>query len=115
MIKPRKADRLTLAVDFDGVIHSYASGYCGDECIPDPPVPGALKWMIEASAFYRIVIHSSRCKTDSGIFAIREWLKLWYTTEIPGAPEISDFIEISAVKPPAWLSLDDRAICFDGT
>jgi hypothetical protein len=29
-----------LCLDFDGVLHSYTSGWKGAAVIPDPPVPG---------------------------------------------------------------------------
>jgi hypothetical protein len=38
-----------LCVDFDGVIHSYSSGWQGADIVNDPPTPGALAWLAKAS------------------------------------------------------------------
>ena len=38
-----------ICLDFDGVIHSYTSGWKGAAVIPDPPVPGALEFIVEDS------------------------------------------------------------------
>jgi hypothetical protein len=39
-----------LCVDFDCVIHSFKSGSQGDNTIiPDPPNPGALEWLWNAT------------------------------------------------------------------
>ena len=34
-----------LCLDFDGVIHSFKSGWKGAGKIPDPPVEGAIEWI----------------------------------------------------------------------
>ncbi len=34
-----------LCIDFDGVLHSYSSGWKGVDTIPDPPVDGAIEWL----------------------------------------------------------------------
>lgn len=95
----------TVVFDFDGVIHSYKSGWKGTTIIPDPPVDG-IKTVIEdlLEKGYRVVIVFSRCNTSEGIDAIRNWLKHH------GFP----WLEVMAEKPPALVYVDDRAICFDG-
>ena len=95
----------TVVFDFDGVIHSYSSGWHGEGVIPDPPVPGIKKAIAEIrAAGYEVVVVSARCSTMEGYGAIRAWLY--------------DYgIEVDAVKtekPPAVVYIDDRAICFDG-
>ena len=95
----------TICFDFDGVIHSYVSGWHGNAVIEDPPVPGiaqAIKDIREAG--YEVIIHSTRCKTAGGMSAIGNYL---YKNgiEVDGC---------SANKPPAIAYIDDRAICFDG-
>ena len=95
----------TVVFDFDGVIHSYTSGWQGPDVIPDPPVPG-IKEAIEEirAAGYAVVVVSTRCTTEKGYGAIRAWL-------------IDNEIEVDALmtgKPPAIAYIDDRAICFDG-
>lgn len=94
----------TVVFDFDGVIHSYTSGWQGVDVIPDPPVPG-IKEAIEAiRQTYRVVVISARGTTYGGEKAIKEYLK-------------KHGIEVDAIttkKPPAVCYVDDRALCFDG-
>jgi hypothetical protein len=55
MSKP-VGERYTVAVDFDGVIHSYASPWVNAETIPDPPVDGAIAWLNEIADDFEVVI-----------------------------------------------------------
>lgn len=95
----------TVVFDFDGVIHSYKSGWMGANIIPDPPVPGIGKAIADIrEAGYEVVVVSARCATLGGYGAIRAWL-------------MDNGIEVDGVKtekPPAVAYIDDRAICFDG-
>lgn len=95
----------TIVFDFDGVIHSYTSGWKGVDIIPDPPVPGIRDAIDEIrAAGYRVVVVSTRCSELGGLGAIRKFME-----------ENNIFVDdISAHKPPALVYIDDRAICFDG-
>ena len=95
----------TIIFDFDGVINSYTSGWQGHaEIIPDPPVPGIKAAIEEIRKEFRVVIVSSRCSHPGGIMAIKLWLQKYGIT-------VDD---INATKPPAHITVDDRAITFDG-
>jgi len=65
----------TVAVDFDSVIHSYSSGWQGAKVIPDPPVPGAIDWLLQLTERADVVILSSRARTWGGRRAMRRWLR----------------------------------------
>lgn len=95
----------TVVFDFDGVVHSYKSGWKGNECIPDPPVDGIGSAITQIRAEgYEVVIVSTRCSTLEGRQAIRRWLDKYGIV-------VDDVL---AEKPPAVCHIDDRAICFDG-
>jgi hypothetical protein len=106
-----------LCLDFDGVIHSYTSGWKGADVIPDPPVDGAIAFMLGAMNHFDVVIFSSRSNQAGGIPAMRNWLKkhaqaCWYPT--PDGPGLEDVV-FTSEKPPAMVTIDDRALTFDGT
>lgn len=105
--------RPTICVDFDGVIHSYESGWKGIDVVADIPVPGAFEWlqdMLENSEGPIPVIYSSRSKEPAGIKAMQEWFALH------GFPfDLIDSLAFPTQKPAAYLTIDDRAICFKGT
>ena len=102
----------TICVDFDGVIHSYSSGWKGACVIPDPPVPGALEFLrsLIADDRFEPCIYSSRSKEEGAIDAMRAWLlEHGFTTE-----ELLK-LRFPTQKPAANMTIDDRAFCFEGT
>jgi hypothetical protein len=112
----------TLCLDFDGVIHSYASPWLHESFIPDQPVDGAFEWMIQAAEHFELAIYSSRSRNDDGIRAMQLWLQHWGRKWADGnMDKLSLFNDMfnrlvwSQTKPAAFLTIDDRAHAFDGT
>lgn len=105
-----------LCLDFDGVIHSYTSPWKASDIIPDPPVPGALEFIQEATKNFRVCIYSTRSNTESGLRAMQYWLEDHIIKEY-GSSNLSWHrqIEFPSSKPSAIVTLDDRALTFDGT
>lgn len=113
-----------LCVDFDGVIHSYTSGWKGATVIPDPPVPGALRWLWKATEWFDVQVYSSRSKDFEALKAMSAWFLDQSTAEFghdhpmacithtPTGPTYP--ITFAHEKPAAFLTIDDRAICFEG-
>lgn len=97
-----------LCVDFDGVLHSYTSGWQGADVVADSAVPGAAEWLEDALEIFEVHIYSSRTSQKGGIRAMQEWCAL----EFGG--EFTKQLHFPEQKPAAFLTIDDRAICFDG-
>lgn len=107
-----------LCIDFDGVLHSYSSGWKGASIIPDPPVEGAMRFLWDAAEHFELHIFSSRSSQLGGVSAMRRWLrehflKHW-AADRTHAEDILAEIRWPLEKPAAFLSIDDRAICFEG-
>lgn len=138
----------TICVDFDGVIHSYISGWKGAHVIPDPPVRGALEALVRLlDAGFEVAVFSSRSKSLRGRWAMKRWVRQWlvrtgyheggedylnvpewwrnkvaetafadpWNAEVAyAARQIVRQIKWPWFKPAALLTIDDRALCFDG-
>lgn len=103
-----------LCLDFDGVIHSYESGWKGADIIPDPPVAGAADFIVAAQEHFAVSIYSSRSGQDGGIDAMKRYVhKIILDADYDGS--CFDNIQWPTEKPPALITIDDRALCFDGT
>lgn len=113
-----------LCLDFDGVLHSYTSGWQGADVVSDPPVEGALDFLLSAARHFQVHIFSSRSNQPGGIAAMRKWLEAafmdYYAEPDGGLAAMSpvyhamDKICWPTEKPPAFLTIDDRAILFTG-
>lgn len=117
-----------LLLDFDGVCHSYTSGWRGADQIPDPPVPGLFEFLTAAFPYFDIQIYSSRSNQAGGAEAMKKWFSSqysqWFSTlatdlAIEAWPSSFDLplpnqLKFPTEKPPAFLTIDDRAICFTG-
>lgn len=89
----------TVCFDFDGVIHSYISGWRRAGVIG---IKEAIDQLRDNG--YEVVISSSRCSSELGCQDIEKYLKQ-YDIEVDN---------IVNEKPAAVCYIDDRAICFDG-
>ena len=95
----------TVVFDFDGVIHSYTSGFIGIDNIPDPPVEGIKDTIAQLrKEGYKVVVVTTRATQPAGKFAVIRWLHKHRIA-------VDD---VTGQKPPAMVYVDDRAICFNG-
>lgn len=132
-----------LVLDFDGVIHSYTSGWKGATVIHDPPVPGALEFVVKALNHFTVAVLSSRSHQWGGRRAMKQWLlghllatagsdfgdtpRWWqdriartvfsdpWPDEVRWAAEcVIKEIRWPLFKPAAMVTIDDRAMTFTG-
>lgn len=121
MVKWHHLERVTqdrpkkpiLCVDFDGVLHSYKSGWQGAMVIPDPPVPGALEFLAEALKHFHVCIYSSRSNQPGGIAAMQTWISSW-AIKVGVDLNVIDQLWFPTEKPAAKVSIDDRGWQFTG-
>lgn len=107
-----------LCLDFDGVIHSYTSGWKGADVVADPPVAGAFDFIRDAAEHFSVQVYSSRSKDPDGIEAMRAWFRQWddadYDQELHSDGILSFIDAFPHQKPAAFLTIDDRALTFNG-
>lgn len=103
-----------LCLDFDGVCHSYSSGWQGATVIPDPPVPGLFEFLESVAPHFQIHVFSSRSHQAGGRDAMMAWFyerrKEWRAGGGKGEEVIT--LHFPEHKPSAKVSIDDRAITF---
>lgn len=87
-----------ICIDFDGVLNNY-NGYDGDNL--GTPRPGAKEFLEKLSKRFTVIILSARRYSH-----IIRWLNeydLWQYVA-----------DVTSIKPPARVYLDDRGIQFKG-
>jgi hypothetical protein len=99
-----------IAIDFDGVIHSFEYGF-HDGTIYGTPIEGSIDAIKRIAAAYKIVLFTAKARSDrplingkTGKELVWEWLKKY---------DISQYIfDITAEKPRCICYIDDKAINF---
>jgi len=100
----------TIAIDFDGVIHSFELGF-HDGTIYGTPIEGSIEAIKQIAKKYTIVIYTAKAKKDrplvkgkTGTELVWEWLKKY---------QLDSYIkEVTAEKPRCICYVDDKAIQF---
>ena len=106
----KKTSKGSVAIDFDGVINSYKSGFVAIDNIPDPPVPGVFDRIYEyLDHGFKVYIFSTRNGETAGRMAIIKWLD-----QYGFKPERLKELQIVEGKPIAKLYIDDRGYQFTG-
>jgi len=118
-----------LCLDFDGVLHSYRSGWKGADIVTDEPTPGAISFLIEAIDHFDVQIFSSRSNQPGGIAAMQTWFDFWLDDYVDHA-RVAGVVDVNPIrescnrmrrqvtfpmeKPAAMITIDDRALTFQG-
>lgn len=89
----------TILIDLDGVLNTY-TGDVRPDYIP-PIRVGAKEFLVNLAARYDLKLFTTRSE---------ELAKLWLEEN----QLTSLFSEVTNIKCPAWLLIDDRCITFDG-
>ena len=103
-------EKNNIAIDFDGVIHTFNKGWHDGTCY-GKPIKGSLDAIKKISKKYKIIIFSSKVRPDrplvngkTGYDLVAEWLK---------KNKFSNYInEITHEKPRANYYIDDKAVLF---
>jgi hypothetical protein len=109
--KVNSEESKTIAIDFDGVIHSFEFGY-HDGTIYGTPIDGSIESIKKIAEKYNIVIYTAKAKKDrplvngkTGTELVWEWLEKY---------KISQYIkDVTAEKPRCICYIDDKAIQFN--
>tara|TARA_B100000035_G_C20935972_1_gene525249 strand:- start:478 stop:870 length:393 start_codon:yes stop_codon:yes gene_type:complete len=100
-----------IAIDFDGVVHTFDKGFHDGTCYGDP-IEGSLDSIRQLSKKYNIVIFTAKAKPSrplvdgkTGTELVREWLE---------KHDVMQYVEeITAEKPRAFLYIDDKGYRFE--
>ena len=110
----------TICIDFDGVIHLYSKGW-KDGVIYDVVTPGFFVWASAMKDKFELVIYSSRSKEPAMLANMQEYMRhqryMWFHKQ--GGHLVLDPVQdhdftFASQKPSAFMTIDDRCICFDG-
>ena len=123
MLAPEEKGKPGICVDFDGVIHSYTSGWQGTDVIGDPPVEGAIAALYGYVQHFKVHIYSARSVLPEGIEAMRNYIgdheqkyrnRRYDEGKYIPPERLEERLEFPNHKPPCLVYIDDRGFRFEG-
>lgn len=120
--------RKLIALDFDGVLHSYSTPWSDAATISDGPTPGAMRFLQQLvdDGRFDVVIVSSRLSRGDGYDAVHAWLldnlrAAFNADEDESTGDLGEAgdvifhkLKLSPERPPAFVTIDDRGLNFTG-
>jgi hypothetical protein len=109
-----KNKKKIICIDFDGVLHDNTKTvWKNARTIDGDAFEGSISWLrrliYSLPHDYEIAIYSSRNAAFGGIYAMKKWLFLYGLNDGDVA-----HISFPLYKPPAHVTIDDRAVQFFG-
>ncbi len=103
-------DLNNIAIDFDGVIHTFDKGFHDGTCYGSP-IEGSLEAIKELSKKFNIIIFTAKAKPSrplvngkTGTELVTEWLIKY---------DVMQYVkEVTAEKPRSQLYIDDKGYHF---
>jgi hypothetical protein len=99
-----------IAIDFDGVIHTFDKGFYDGTCY-GAPIDGSLEAIKKISKSYNIIIFTAKAKPSrplvngkTGTELVQEWLEKHNVMQYVS--------EITAEKPRSQIYIDDKGYHF---
>ena len=105
-----------LCLDFDGVLHSYASGWQGIDVIPDAPVRAAIPMLYLYLAEFSVAVFSARSAEGRGIAAMKKWVShqdAMFRLDISEAAVKGRLPPVLKQVPLSLVSIEDWERWFD--
>ena len=103
-------DAKNIAIDFDGVIHTFDKGYHDGTCYGEP-IKGSLEAIRFLSKKYNVIIFTAKAKPSrplvngkTGTELVREWLEKHNVMKYVS--------EITSEKPRSFIYIDDKGYRF---
>jgi hypothetical protein len=100
-----------IAIDFDGVIHTFDKGFHDGTCYGEP-IPGSIDAIKDLSKKYNIIIFTAKAKPNrplvngkTGVELVKEWLDKHGILECVS--------EVTSEKPRAKVYIDDHGYRFE--
>tara|TARA_Y100000592_G_scaffold781_1_gene1266 strand:+ start:16794 stop:17189 length:396 start_codon:yes stop_codon:yes gene_type:complete len=105
-----EGDLKNLAIDFDGVIHTFDKGWYDGTCYGEP-IEGSLEAIKKLSESYNIIIFTAKAKPSrplvngkTGTELVEEWLT---------KHNVMQYVqEITSEKPRSQIYIDDKGYHF---